>query len=124
MAEQTVPVVKFNGDNWTTWKFQTQTVLKARGIDEIVFGKIPKPTTNENAITEWERKDATAQEQLVCRIDDKYLTHIVACNTSEEMCNKLTTIYEIKSQISVHLLQQRFFNIEYRDDGGIAEIIS
>ena len=66
MAEQVVPVVKFNGENWTTWKFQIQVVLKAKGLYDIVMGKVTKPESNQAAVAEWERKDAKAQEQLVC----------------------------------------------------------
>lgn len=124
MGEQVVPVVKFNGENWTTWKFQIQVVLKSKGLYEMVVGKTTKPVSGENAIVEWERKDAKAQEQLVCRLENKPLTHILSCNSAEEMWKKLTTIYENKSQVSVHLLQQRFFSMQYNEEGGIAEFIS
>lgn len=124
MGEQGVPVVKFNGENWTIWKFQIQVVLKSKGLYDVVVGKTIKPVSGENAIIEWERKDSKAQEQLVCRLENKPLTHILSCNSAEEMWNKLTTIYENKSQVSVHLLQQRFFSMQYDEQGGIAEFIS
>ena len=113
-------VVKFNGKNWTTWKFQIEVILKSKGYHDLVTGIVPRPPQNT---TEWDNKDAKAQEVVVTRLDEKVLTHILTCSFSAEMWTKLKTVYEKQSQVSVHLLQQRFFSLEYKE-GNAAEFIS
>lgn len=54
-------------------------------------------------------------EVLVTRLEDKFLNHVMTCNTAKEMWDKLKSIFEHQSQISVHLLQKKFFSMEYKD---------
>lgn len=115
-----IPVVKFSGENWTVWKFQVQVVLKSRALWEIVIGSSVRPLQNPE---EWDRKDAKAQEVLVTRMEEKPLAHILSCSTAAEMWKKLKTIYEHHSEVSVHLLQQRFFSMEFKE-GSVAEFFS
>lgn len=43
MDQSVIGSVKFTGENWTAWKFQTQIILKSKGYYEIVSGVKPKP---------------------------------------------------------------------------------
>ncbi|XP_043470934.1 uncharacterized protein LOC122504102 [Leptopilina heterotoma] len=97
-----------------------KVILKSRGLWDVVSGTSAR--SEENA-TEWDKLDSKAQEIFVVRMDEKPLTHILTCTTAAEMWNKLKTIYEHKSQVSVHLLQQKFFMLEY-NEGGVTEFIS
>lgn len=111
MGEQvSIGISKLTGENWTTWKFQVEITLKSKGYFGIVNGDTKRPTTNTD---DWDSKDAKAQEIIVSRLDEKVVTHVLACKTSEEMWTKLKSIYEHQSQISVHLLTQKFFSLEY-----------
>lgn len=109
MGDQAIQVAKFNGENWTTWKFQVLVTLKAKACYEIVNRTTIRTAQNAE---EYDRKDAKAQEIIVSRLHEKVITHILSCSTSAEMWTKLEIIYEHKSQVSVHLLQQRFFNLK------------
>lgn len=51
------------------------------------------------------------------------LVHLLLCKTSYEMWEKLLSVYEKKSKVSVHLLQQRFFTLENKGES-IAVFIS
>lgn len=53
--ESTIPVVKFSGDNWTIWRFQTQIALKSKGLCGVVTGEILRPS---NSTEDWDRRDA------------------------------------------------------------------
>lgn len=119
--EHSVTTVRFNGDNWTTWKFQTQIILKSKGLFDIITGKTKKPETDTNG--DWAKKDANAQEIIAVRMEEKPLTHIISCQTACEMWDKLMSIFEQKSQVSIHLLQQRFFSLEFKE-GSVAGFIS
>lgn len=123
MDNSSIMIGKFSGENWTTWKFQVVVMLKSKGLYDLVCGDTLKPTTPRTEVEKWDRNDAKAQEIIVTRMEEKQLTHILACRTAAEMWLKLQTIYEHKSQVSVHLLQQRFFSLEYKE-GSVAQFIS
>lgn len=113
-------VVKLIGDNWTTWKFQAQIALKAKSLYSMVTGEYIRTQANAE---EWDRKDAKAQEILVVRLDEKPMHHVLSCNSAREMWEKLSSIYEHQSTVSVHLLQQKFFSLEYKNCS-VADFIS
>lgn len=69
------------------------------------------------------KKKLKAQEVLVVRMEEKHLTHILACGTAQEMWQKVKSIYEHQLQVNVHLLKQMFFNTEYKE-GGTVEFFS
>lgn len=115
-------VAKLTGENWTVWKFQVQVALKSRGYFDIVEGTIQRPVPPVDT-KEWDSKDAKAQEIIVSRLDEKVVTHILSCQKAADMWKKLKAIYEHQSQVSVHLLTQRFFSLEYTE-GNAAEFMS
>lgn len=117
--KQNSTTLKFTGDNWTIWKFQTEIILKSKGLIDIVNGTTPRPQTNSD---DWDKKDARAQEIIAVHMEEKPMTHIISCQTSIQMWDKLKSIYEQKSQVSIHLLQQRFFSLELKGD--VAQFIS
>lgn len=111
--------------NWNIWKFQVGVVLKAKGVFEVTDGTIQKPVLGvnddknkyEEELRKWQKRDNTAQEILVSRMEENPMSHILNCETSNEMWIKLKSIYEQKSDVSLHLLQQRFFNFKYDGEG-------
>lgn len=115
-----IGIAKLNGENWTTWKFQVEITLKSKRYFEIVSGAVQRPATTTE---EWDSKDAKAQEIIVSRLEEKVVTHILSCKTAAEMWTKLKAIYEHQSQVSVHVLTQRFFSLEYTE-GKAAEFMS
>ncbi|KAB0793564.1 hypothetical protein PPYR_13184 [Photinus pyralis] len=113
--------IKFTGENWSTWKFQTRILLQSKGLYQITAGEVKKPTENDK---DWYEKDAKAQAVIVLRMEEQPLTHILSCTTAAEMWEKLMSIYEKKSQVSIHLLQQKFFALEFKHNEGAAGFIS
>lgn len=113
--QSTVAPLKLNGENWVVWKFQTSVILKGRGWFDVVTGERIKPTTGDDAIHKWIRDDAKAQELIVTRMEQGPLTHLLSCESSKEMWTKLKSVYDKESVVSVHLLQQKFFSMEFGD---------
>lgn len=106
-------VMKLEGArNWNIWKFQMTVLLRGQGWLDIVEGRTVKPenATDRNA---WETKDAKAQTLLVTRMSEDVMLHLVTCTTAFEMWKKLLSIYEQKSETSIHIIQQRFFQFKY-----------
>ncbi|KAJ8930852.1 hypothetical protein NQ314_016271 [Rhamnusium bicolor] len=115
-------VAKLTGENWTVWKFQVQVAHKPKGYFGIVKGtmQIPVPPAD---FKQWDSNDAKAQEIIVCRLDEKVVTHILSCQNAADMWKKLEAIYEHQNQASVYLFTQRFFSLEY-SEGNAAEFMS
>lgn len=46
-------------------------------------------------------------------MDEQIMPHIISCNTSAEMWQKLASVYEEKGETSIHIIQQHFFQYKY-----------
>ncbi|CAH0393367.1 unnamed protein product [Bemisia tabaci] len=135
--------LKLDETNWNLWKFQTRVVLTAKDLFEITTGESKMPVVPEEVLTGtaediaasreavtqalkdakmFKLKDARAQEILVTRMEKGPLSHILSCNSASEMWAKLVNIYERQSNVSVHLLQQQFFNAKF--DGSVMEFVT
>ncbi|KAJ8893365.1 hypothetical protein PR048_005956 [Dryococelus australis] len=77
------------GDNWTVWNFQMEVILRGRRLFEIVSGAEVEPVEGKNKNV-WIQNDAMAQELIL-------------------VCEK-------ESAIRVHVLQPKFFLIEFKVD--------
>lgn len=108
---------------WSRWKFQVRIVLNASELFEVVSGDDPMPTrarrvseTDSQAgdryaqeLKDWKKKDNKAQRCIATTVGKEPLTHIMNYGTAKEMWDKLHSVYEQKSETSVHLLQQKFY---------------
>lgn len=108
--------LKLNGENWAVWKFQTTVMLRGQSLYDIVTGIKPMPTSDDDAIAKWKKEDAKAQTLIVLRMEQGPLTHLLSCETSKEMWSKLKSVYDKESVVSVHLLQQKFFLLEFGNE--------
>lgn len=104
--------VVLNGRNWAAWKFQMTVILKSKKLYKIVTEGDPLEKKN---LESWEDKDNKAQELLVTRVDEQVMSYLSSCTTSQQMWEKLCTLYEPSSQVSVHLVQQRFFSLTFEE---------
>lgn len=102
------------GENWAVWRFQTEVLMKSKGFYEIIMGVRAKPE-DANALKEWTSHDAKAQEIIVMRMEPGPLTHVLTCPTASSMWSKLKSVYDKESVVSVHLLQQKFFMLQFED---------
>lgn len=108
-------VIKLEGiKNWNVWKFQTMVLLRGQNLINVVEGKDVKGQGSEEQKT-WETQDAKAQTMLVTRMTEEVMLHILSCTTAAEMWRKLTSIFEQKSETSIHIIQQRFFQYKYEE---------
>lgn len=74
---------------FSTWKFQKRVILNASEIFEVVSGTEQKPeaavtaddattkAAKAKAISEWNKKDATAQKIIVTSLGQKMVMHVI-----------------------------------------------
>lgn len=111
-------------EGWTLWKFQVRVVLRAGGLWNIANGTAKKPNTSGRELQEWLSADAKAQRILVISMGEEPMLHIMNCDTAAEMWTFLESVYEQKSETSIHLLQQQFFQYVKSPEDSIAVHIS
>lgn len=96
---------KFDGQNYTSWKFQLDLALAAKGLTGYVNGSIikPEPTLTDNksvAIAAWIQEDARAMLLIAQNVVDNLKPLLFGSTTSKDMMTKLETTYAIKSQVT------------------------
>lgn len=123
MDNELVRIEKLKGvDNWGMWKFQVRILIQASDAFEVVTGEHMKPVLAQNADaparTEYEKKakvwkklDNIAQKIIVTTVAEQPLLHILNCQSSKEMWDKLNEIFENKSETSKHILQQQWYTL-------------
>lgn len=136
MENEISRITKLKGiENWSAWKFQVRVTLSAMGAWDIVTGEVIKPECNDNMNTEarlkyekdlvrWNKLDNAAQKVIGTSIEDKPLLHIINCESSAAMWIKLLSVYEQKNSVSIHLLQQQWYNLKKDISNDMATYIS
>ncbi|UYV66745.1 hypothetical protein LAZ67_4002750 [Cordylochernes scorpioides] len=67
MAESSMNIQKFDGNNFTSWKFRIICILEGKDLDGFIKEDPPK---DEKITVEWKRRDAQAREVITCAMDD------------------------------------------------------
>lgn len=123
-------IIRLSGKkNWNVWKFAIEISLESKELKGYVDGTIKEPNQFEadgslnDDYAPFKKKDLKAREMIVKRIEEGPMAHILSCTTAEKMWEKLCSIYENKSDVSVNNLQAEFFHYKY-DNQGIAKYIS
>lgn len=119
-------------DEWPAWKFEIRVLLNAAEVMDVVSGKNKKPvrgTTqpeadHEAAVLKWHKSDNKAQRIIVTALGKQPKVHVLNCDTANSMWTKLESVYEKKSQATVHLISQKFFNFSKDPSDDIATFIS
>lgn len=110
--------------DWVLWKFQITILFKHLEVYDVVTGNAVKPKEDEIlAMTAYNKNDIKAQRAISSTLEKEPLLHIVNCKTAAEMWSKLRSVYEKKSETSVHFLQQKFFSYEKDPGDDIATFI-
>lgn len=119
-------IVKLSSvQNWNTWKFQVRVHLKAKGLFDVVDKKELKPGEEDvNAYKRFMEKDCKAQDVIVSRLEEGPLSHVLTCESASEIWTKLHTVYEQKSEVSLHLLQRKFFNLTFNEGENMNSFLS
>lgn len=108
-----------SAENWTTWKFQIKVMMIANECFAVADGTITKPeppsldadvgtnATYQKDLKQWLKLDGTVQRLIVLHVSEQSLLHIINCENAHQMWSKLHSIYEGKTETSIHLLQQK-----------------
>lgn len=130
-----IPKLKDN-ENWGIWKFQVRVILNSHNAWEVADGTYECPAAlaadaNEEAraahvtsLATWKKADAMVQKVIATSVGQQPMLHIINCTTGREMWRKLTDIYEQRSESSIHMLQQRWYEAAVDSNDNIATYIA
>lgn len=128
-----IPLLK-GEENFSVWCFQVKLALSSNGIFEVVNGTKPRPaetrasgsgdSTFEAALESWKKLDMKGQQIIGMSIIPNLVKHIMHLKTSKEMWDKLHVVFQQKSEMSVHMLLQKFFNYSKEPGDSMADHVA
>src|SRR5436309_2714522 len=121
MDKLTLP--KFNGHEFSVWKFQMETVFEFQGLMGVVDGTEIKPE-DPVAAEIWLKNDKKARMLIGHALESAQVRQVMNLKTANEMWMRLQSLYELKNSTSVHLLLQKFFEYKMEQGTSVATHVS
>ncbi|KAJ8897006.1 hypothetical protein PR048_002352 [Dryococelus australis] len=110
------------------WKFKTEVTLRAKGVYDVINGTCVKPEPGsdnyERTLKELQHKDFLVHDLIVTRLEEEPMTHVLTCESAKDIWKKLLTVFERRFDLPVHLLQQKFFNLQFLPGESMSEFFS
>ena len=116
-SESLTLVDKFNGDNFSLWKFKMEMVLASKELWDIVDGsEVPPPSSaDEKDKKAYDKRVKTAFAIIATNLVDKEMAHIKHCKGPAEAWKTLCNIHETKSLSNILFLRRKFFTIKMQE---------
>ncbi|KAF2886545.1 hypothetical protein ILUMI_19627, partial [Ignelater luminosus] len=121
--DESVVIILKESENWPVWKFRTVIALKAIELYDVVENPRDKDLSKDE-LSKWIKRDQLAQDLIVAKMDEGPINHILTFDTAHDMWQKLLTVYDKKSEVSAHMVQQKFSNYKYEGQGLAAHVSS
>ena len=116
-SESLTLVDKFNGENFSLWKFKMEMVLASKELWDIVDGseEAPPSTADEKDQKAFDKRVKTAFAIIATNLVDKEMAHIKHCRGPAEAWKTLCNIHETKSLSNILFLRRKFFTIKMQE---------
>lgn len=116
-------IEKLSGpENWATWKFQMEHLMKAKGLwgmvmetDNVAEG------ANAQARAEFEKRKEKAFSVLVLNVSTSQLYLITSCKTPKEAWDTLKGHFERDTLANKLFLKKKYFRCEMKEGENITE---
>lgn len=90
---------------------------------KLIDGTYPKPVMESGSgdaanatylqnLQACERLDIKAQGILISSVDNLIIRHLMCCKEAFGMWEKLNSVHDLQSEVSIHLLQQQFYEVK------------
>ena len=107
-----IPIEKFNGHNFHTWKVKIQLHLMIKNLWGIVKGIETEPTQPPTRVVEWKNRDNHAKSIIGLALSDSELHHIDLDKSSEEIWEELQKLLSAKAVNAKFSLKLQFFSFK------------
>ncbi|UYV84548.1 hypothetical protein LAZ67_X002590, partial [Cordylochernes scorpioides] len=86
-----IPIAKFDGDNFPSWKYRVESILESKDLISFLIEDTPG---EESERQKWKIKDSQAKGIITCAMTDSQVSLILTCKTSKQIWASLTKIFE------------------------------
>ena len=128
-------ISKFDGTNFTLWKFNMSLVLTQRNLNDFVLGIKKCPAIDDTKtekerviqVTEvaaWEKQDREAQFYITANILEKHQLTLANCKSSAEMWTRLLAHKKQSTKDSRQSLLGQFYQLKYQHVESIINYIT
>lgn len=116
VQENKFDIQRFDGTEFSLWKFQMTVFLRGQELIGVVDGTSVKPVDEDGnqTLAKWVKADNKAMMFITQALGKSQLSYVVNCESSKAMWDRLITIHEQKNKMSLHSVQTKFF--KYRMD--------
>ncbi|CAK9821231.1 Retrovirus-related Pol polyprotein from transposon TNT 1-94 [Anthophora plagiata] len=115
-------IVKLDGTNYSTWKFEVVIALEAKDLFGFVDGTTVKP--DEDKTTElkaYGQKSAQVKIIILSTIAQNLRRNLYNCSTAKEMWDKLKDLYGEASEDAAQTAWEQFYNFRISETEPIAD---
>ncbi len=108
---------KFNGENFSFWKFKMEMVLASMDLWEIVdgFEEAPPSNADPKIIKEYQRHVKKAMSIIGINLVDSQLHHIKRCKGPAEAWKTLCNIRETQSLSNILFIRCKLFTCKMQE---------
>lgn len=78
----------------------------------------------ERRLAVWKKADAIVQSVIATSVALQPTLHITNCTTGRQMWQKLSDVYEQRSEKNIHMLQQKWYGASVEGNDNIATYIA
>lgn len=119
-------VEKFNGDNFSLWKFKMEMVLSSKELWDIGDGSENPPSLDADVSVKkvFGKRAKTAFAMIATNLVDKEMAHIKNCKGPAEAWKTLCNFHETKSLSNILFLRRKFFTIKMQEGDGMLDHIN
>ena len=109
-----IVVDKFNGENFSLFKFKMEMILDEKDLWDLVEGTKIAPLTgsDEKLILAFKKRERTTFRILCTHLVDAQLQHVKSCKGAAEAWKTLHGIHETKGLANILFLRCKFFTIK------------
>jgi hypothetical protein len=103
-----------NANNFTTWKYRMELILKSRRMWKYVDGSAVAPNTRDTADVkrEYEENDQLAHSQIVLTVSDSVISHLRTTTTAKDAWVKICSVFEQKGLAAKVFLRRKLLNLK------------
>lgn len=129
MEANTLKIEKLrDAENWQQWKFIVEILMDNDELLDVCTGTMVKPEESANNyetdLALWNKANKKAKKLIVTTIESEPLRLVMNCETAREMWQKLSAVYDLKSEESLSLTQKKFFDFKWDSSASVAANVS
>lgn len=114
-------IVKLDGTNYSTWKFEVVIALEAKDLLGFVDGTIVKPDEGETAeLKAYGQKSAKVKLIILNTVTQNLRRNFYNCSTAKEMWDKLRDLYGDASENAAQSAWEEFYNFRINEKEPVA----